>query len=65
MKKLVQKAKAWVVGDPFDPKVQQGPQVRIVVLGFHLAKTFKLMEEKNLIIKSKSKAYLFYPSVRM
>ncbi|KAF5459058.1 hypothetical protein F2P56_023046 [Juglans regia] len=27
VKKLVKKAKAWVVGDPFDPKVQQGPQV--------------------------------------
>jgi len=27
-KKLVAKAKAWPVGDPFDPKVQQGPQVR-------------------------------------
>ncbi|XP_028804948.1 aldehyde dehydrogenase family 2 member C4-like [Neltuma alba] len=26
-KKLVQKAKAWAVGDPFDPNVQQGPQV--------------------------------------
>ncbi|KAI9119074.1 hypothetical protein K1719_009749 [Acacia pycnantha] len=26
-KKLVEKAKAWVVGDPFDPNVQQGPQV--------------------------------------
>ncbi|WVZ00310.1 hypothetical protein V8G54_026379, partial [Vigna mungo] len=26
-KKLVEKAKAWVVGDPFDPKFQQGPQV--------------------------------------
>ncbi|WJX48328.1 Aldehyde dehydrogenase 2 member C4 [Trifolium repens] len=25
--KLVEKAKNWVVGDPFDPKVQQGPQV--------------------------------------
>jgi coniferyl-aldehyde dehydrogenase len=25
--KLVENAKAWVVGDPFDPKVQQGPQV--------------------------------------
>ncbi|KAJ4846392.1 Aldehyde dehydrogenase 2 member C4 [Turnera subulata] len=25
--KLVEKAKAWVVGDPFDPKVCQGPQV--------------------------------------
>ncbi|XP_061348441.1 aldehyde dehydrogenase family 2 member C4-like [Gastrolobium bilobum] len=25
-KKLVKKAKAWVIGDPFDPKVQQGPQ---------------------------------------
>ncbi|MED6183071.1 Aldehyde dehydrogenase 2 member C4 [Stylosanthes scabra] len=25
-KKLVEKAKTWVVGDPFDPKVQQGPQ---------------------------------------
>ncbi|XP_062149174.1 aldehyde dehydrogenase family 2 member C4-like [Alnus glutinosa] len=27
VKKLVENAKAWVVGDPFDPKVQQGPQV--------------------------------------
>ena len=26
-KKVVEKAKAWIVGDPFDPKVQQGPQV--------------------------------------
>ncbi|KAK4280865.1 hypothetical protein QN277_012430 [Acacia crassicarpa] len=26
-KKLVEKAKAWVVGDPFEPNVQQGPQV--------------------------------------
>ncbi|KAJ1393505.1 Aldehyde/histidinol dehydrogenase [Sesbania bispinosa] len=25
-KKLVEKAKAWIVGDPFDPKTQQGPQ---------------------------------------
>jgi len=29
-KKLVEKAKTWVVGDPFDPKSQQGPQVRII-----------------------------------
>ncbi|KAG7989000.1 hypothetical protein I3843_03G216400 [Carya illinoinensis] len=27
VKKLVEKAKAWVVGNPFDPKVQHGPQV--------------------------------------
>jgi coniferyl-aldehyde dehydrogenase len=27
VKKLVEKTKAWVVGDPFDPKVQQGPQI--------------------------------------
>ena len=26
-KKLVKKAQNWIVGDPFDPKVQQGPQV--------------------------------------
>lgn len=32
-KKLVEKAKAWVVGDPFDPKVQQGPQVRKIGSG--------------------------------
>ncbi|KAG4926650.1 hypothetical protein JHK82_052442 [Glycine max] len=25
-KRLAEKAKAWVVGDPFDPNVQQGPQ---------------------------------------
>jgi coniferyl-aldehyde dehydrogenase len=30
-KKLVEKAKNWVVGDPFDPKVQQGPQVSKLV----------------------------------
>lgn len=27
VKKLEEKAKAWVVGDPFDPNVRQGPQV--------------------------------------
>ncbi|XP_020241182.1 aldehyde dehydrogenase family 2 member C4-like [Asparagus officinalis] len=27
VKKIAEKAKSWVVGDPFDPKVQQGPQV--------------------------------------
>lgn len=27
VKKLVEKAKAWPVGDPFDPQVRQGPQV--------------------------------------
>ncbi|KAJ7973882.1 Aldehyde dehydrogenase family 2 member like [Quillaja saponaria] len=26
-KKLVEKSKSWIVGDPFDPKVRQGPQV--------------------------------------
>ncbi|XWS26875.1 hypothetical protein CRYUN_Cryun26dG0067600 [Craigia yunnanensis] len=26
VKKLVEKANAWVVGDPFDPRVHQGPQ---------------------------------------
>ncbi|KAJ7969627.1 Aldehyde dehydrogenase family 2 member like [Quillaja saponaria] len=26
-KKLVEKSKAWIVGDPFDPKIRQGPQV--------------------------------------
>ncbi|KAK9148915.1 hypothetical protein Scep_007672 [Stephania cephalantha] len=26
-KKIAEKAKSWVVGDPFDPHVQQGPQV--------------------------------------
>lgn len=26
-KKLMEKAKSWVVGDPFDPNSQQGPQV--------------------------------------
>ena len=27
VKKLVEKAKAWKVGDPFDPTVGHGPQV--------------------------------------
>ena len=27
VKKLAEKAKAWPVGDPFDPQVRQGPQV--------------------------------------
>ena len=27
-KKLVEKTKTWVVGDPFDPRSDQGPQVR-------------------------------------
>ncbi|CAI9100306.1 OLC1v1037279C1 [Oldenlandia corymbosa var. corymbosa] len=29
-KKLVEKAQKWVVGDPFDPRTQQGPQVNQV-----------------------------------
>ncbi|GAU46967.1 hypothetical protein TSUD_143090 [Trifolium subterraneum] len=31
-KKLVEKAKAWIVGDPFDPKVQQGPQEDMLIV---------------------------------
>lgn len=27
LKKLIVKTKEWVVGDPFDPQVNQGPQV--------------------------------------
>lgn len=27
VKKAAEAAKSWVVGDPFDPTVQQGPQV--------------------------------------
>ncbi|EXB37035.1 Aldehyde dehydrogenase family 2 member C4 [Morus notabilis] len=27
VKKLVEKAKAWPIGDPFDPQVRQGPQI--------------------------------------
>lgn len=27
VKKAAENAKNWVVGDPFDPRVQQGPQV--------------------------------------
>lgn len=29
VKKLEEMAKTWVVGDPFDPNSQQGPQVYI------------------------------------
>jgi acyl-CoA reductase-like NAD-dependent aldehyde dehydrogenase len=28
-KKLADRMKSWVVGDPFDPRVNQGPQVKI------------------------------------
>ena len=34
VKKLAEKAKNWVVGDPFDPTVNQGPQV------FHIVNYF-------------------------
>lgn len=47
-KKLVAKAKAWVVGDPFDPKVQQGPQVREIYSGINIS---------TLVIKYKSVAF--------
>lgn len=30
--KLVEKAKSSVVGDPFDPQVHQGPQVRLIMI---------------------------------
>ena len=32
VKKLVEKANSWVVGDPFDPRVHQGPQVRVIMI---------------------------------
>ena len=32
VKKLEVKAKAWTVGDPFDPNVRQGPQVDVLSL---------------------------------
>lgn len=33
VKKITEKAKSWLVGDPFDPKVKYGPQViRVEVL---------------------------------
>lgn len=28
VKKLAEKAKNWVIGDPFDPSTRHGPQVR-------------------------------------
>jgi acyl-CoA reductase-like NAD-dependent aldehyde dehydrogenase len=44
-KKLVEKAKAWIVGDPFDPKTQQGPQVRSICVG--RAKAFNFSQSTN------------------
>ncbi|KAK7320002.1 hypothetical protein RJT34_04731 [Clitoria ternatea] len=50
-KKLVEKAKAWVVGDPFDPKVQQGPQEDMLIAQDEIfgpvmaLKKFKTIEE--------------------
>lgn len=29
--RLLQELKTWVVGDPFDPNVNQGPQVRVYI----------------------------------
>lgn len=29
VKKLAEKAKSWVIGDPFDPSTCHGPQVRV------------------------------------
>lgn len=33
VKKLAEKAKTWVIGDPFDPSTHYGPQVKL--LFFH------------------------------
>jgi len=47
----VKAAKAWVVGDPFDPKVQQGPQVRKIGKthnGVCLVLNYKNINEKTL-----------------
>lgn len=47
VKKLLEKKKSWTVGDPFDPKVRQGPQVKI---GNILKLVFKgMLEPKNLM----------------
>ena len=40
VKKLVEKAKTWVVGDPFDPQVRQGPQVTKIKGGWDLSPCF-------------------------
>ena len=29
VRKSVEKAKTWKIGDPFDPEVNHGPQVRV------------------------------------
>lgn len=34
VKKAAEAAKSWVVGDPFDPTVQQGPQVILFSLKY-------------------------------
>lgn len=41
-KKLGEKAKTWVVGDPFDPNVRQGPQVKALNLHFFCHSNCKL-----------------------
>lgn len=33
--KLMEKAKASVVGDPFDPQVNQGPQVSFIIINLN------------------------------
>lgn len=42
VKKLREKAKTWVVGDPFDPNVRQGPQVKALTLHFFCYSNCKL-----------------------
>lgn len=54
-KKLVEKAKTWVIGDPFDPKVQQGPQVRKLASGAMIVKTYKLVTLETLFLMCKNR----------
>ncbi|MBA0754102.1 hypothetical protein Gogos_021824, partial [Gossypium gossypioides] len=51
--KLIEKANAWVVGDPFDPQVNQGPQVRgnrIGQKGYYIQPTIFADVKEDMII---------------
>lgn len=50
VKKLAEKAKTWVVGDPFDPTARQGPQVK--------SRNSELFSSVKVLLFEKSKAHV-------
>lgn len=51
VQKLAEKAKTWVVGDPFDPNARQGPQAK--------SRNSELFSSVKVLLFEKSKVHVY------